>query len=314
MALLVVCQDLDPEPFARELRALAPERAIRVWPDMGKPANISHALVWKPPKGFLKTLPNLQAIFSIGAGVDHIVSDPELPEVPIVRFVDPNLTMRMSEYVCLHVLLHQRRMPEYAALQAARRWQALEPQPGADEVRVGVMGLGVLGHDAAVKLSMLGFRVAGWSRSPKELPGIDCFAGPDGLRPFLARTDILVCLLPHTPDTEGLLNRDLFAMLAKDGPLPGPLLINAGRGPVQREADILAALEAGDLWACSLDVFEREPLPETSPLWSHPRVIVTPHNASISDARAVCRTVLAQIERQDAGKPFDNVVDVARGY
>ena len=314
MALLIVCQNLDPEDFAREFRTLAPERDIRCWPDTGDAADIRHALVWRPPKGFLKSLPHLKAIFSVGAGVDHILRDRHLPDVPIVRFVDPNLTMRMTEYVCLHVLLHQRRMPEHLALQAARDWQELSPHPGADEVRVGVMGLGVLGRDAAEKLAILGFRVAGWSRSRKELPGVECYAGQDGLRPFLARSDILVCLLPHTPETEGMLNRDLFSALPRDGALPGPVLINAGRGKVQREADILAALEAGDLWACSLDVFETEPLPETSPLWTHPRVVVTPHNASVSDRRAVCRYVLEQIKEQEAGRPLDNVVDVGRGY
>lgn len=314
MALLVISDGMDPERFAGELRKLAPDMDIRVWPDTGDPQDIRYTLVWRQPPGILKTFPNMEAIFSIGAGVDHVLSDPDLPDVPLVRFVDPNLTMRMSEYVCLHVLMHQRRMPEYAELQRARKWKELWPQPGANEVRVGMLGLGVLGQDAAYHLAWLGFDVAGWSRSQKSLEAIQCYHGAGELDAFLARTDILVCLLPLTADTQGMLNAKTFAGLAKEGPLPGPVLINAGRGLLQVEADILAALDSGDLWAASLDVFEQEPLPEMSPLWSHPRVIVTPHNASISDDRAVCAYVLEQIKAHESGRRLENVVDVRRGY
>lgn len=313
MALLVITQGLDAEPFARLLHRLAPERDVRSWPDVGDAAGIRYALAWKPPAGALKTCPGLELILSIGAGVDHLFADPELPAVPVVRFVDPNLTMRMTEYVVLHTLLHHRRMLDYAGFQRAASWQEL-PQPGADEVRVGVMGLGVLGRDAAEKLAALGFQVAGWSRSPKTIPGLTCFAGADGLDTFLARTDILVCLLPLTEDTRGLLNRALLSRLARDGLLPGPVLINAGRGGLQVETDIMTALDADELWAASLDVFETEPLPAASPLWRHPRVVVTPHNASISDARAVCRYALDQIARFEAGGVLGNVVEAERGY
>ncbi len=313
MALLVITQDLDPQRFTSVLERLAPERDVRVWPDAGDAAEIRYALAWKPPAGALRSFPGLEVIFSIGAGVDHLLTDPELPALPVVRFVDPNLTMRMTEYVVLHTLLHHRRMLEYAAFQRASTWREVA-QPGADEVRVGVMGLGVLGRDAAEKLAGLGFQVAGWSRAPKTIAGATCFAGADGLDAFLARTDVLVCLLPLTDDTRGILNRALLAGLARDGALPGPALINAGRGGLQVETDILAALEAGELGAASLDVFETEPLPATSPLWSHPRVIVTPHNASISDERAVCRYTLAQIDRYEAGGTLENLVDVGRGY
>ena len=314
MSLLVVSEGMDPDCFAKELRQLDSELDVRVWPDAGDRSDIRYALVWKPEEGLLASLPNLDVIFSMGAGVDHVLRDQQLPDVPLVRFVDPNLTMRMTEYVCLHVLFHHRRMLDYAELQREKKWTDWSQQPGANEVRIGVMGLGVLGMDAAEKLRMLGYQVAGWSRSPKDIEGIDCFAGADGLDAFLARTDILLCLLPHTPDTEGFLNSQLFASLAQDGQLPGPVLINAGRGRVQVEADILAALDDGTLWAASLDVFEEEPLPASSPLWTHPRVVVTPHNASISDDRAVCRYVLDQITQHEAGKPLQNVVDLKRGY
>jgi len=291
-----------------------PGRDIRSFPDLGKAADIAYALVWKPEPGLLKSLPNLKIVFSLGAGVDHILlRDADLPDVPIVRIVDPDLTMRMGEYVVLHVLLHHRRHLDYQDLQRQRRWKALH-QPPASAVKVGVMGLGELGRDAARKLSGLGFDVAGWSRTQKTLKGIACFAGQAELDGFLARTDILVCLLPLTRETRGILNRALFARLRRDGPLGGVVLINAGRGELQVGADILAALDAGELKAASLDVFETEPLPENSPFWRHPRVVVTPHVAAFSDPQVLTRNVADQIEAFEAGKPLQNLVDSKRGY
>jgi glyoxylate/hydroxypyruvate reductase A len=314
MSLLIACRQIKRDGFASGLSKLDPKLDVRVWPDSGDLEDIRYALVWKPPEGMLASMPNLEVIFSIGAGVDHVLGQSGLPDVPLVRFVDPNLTMRMSEYVCLQVLMHHRRVREYAELQSQATWKEIWPQPGANEIRVGIMGLGVLGLDAMQKLAMLGYKLAGWSRSQKQIDGIECFAGESGIKPFLTRTDILICLLPHTPDTDGMLNAELITGLAKDGPLPGPVLINAGRGKIQVEVDILKALEEGDLWAASLDVFEEEPLPGTSPLWAHPRVIITPHNASISDDMAVCRYVVEQIARYESGDKLENVVDLKRGY
>jgi len=314
MSLLIVCRQMKRDGYANGLRKIVPDLDVRIWPDTGNLENIRYALVWKPPEGMLASLPDLEVIFSIGAGVDHVLGQSGLPDVPLVRFVDPNLTMRMSEYVCLQVLMHHRRVRDYANNQGQAIWKEIWPQPGANEIRVGVMGLGVLGLDAVEKLNMLGYQVAGWSRSQKQIEGIECFAGDDGLKSFLARTDILVCLLPHTPETEGMLNSKLISGLAKDGALPGPVLINAGRGKIQVEADILASLEADELWAASLDVFEEEPLPSTSPLWAHPRVIITPHNASISDEMAVCRYVKEQIACYENGGSLENVVDSNQGY
>ena len=314
MSLLVACQGIKADAFADGLRELQPDMDVRLWPDTGNTSDIRYALVWKPPQDALKGLPNLEVMFSLGAGVDHVLCRADLPDVPLVRFVDPNLTMRMSEYVCLHVLLPHRRLPDYMDNQRARKWDEFSPQPSAADLCVGVLGLGVLGMDSVEKLTSLGYDVAGWSRSKKDVPGIETYAGEGEIDLFLARTNILVCLLPHTPDTDGMLNAELLSKLAKDGPLPGPVLINAGRGKIQVETDILAALDKGDLWAASLDVFEEEPLPETSPLWDHPRIVITPHNASISDDRAVCRYVLDQIGNYEKGKPLQNVVDTKRGY
>jgi glyoxylate/hydroxypyruvate reductase A len=176
------------------------------------------------------------------------------------------------------------------------------------------MGLGTLGSDAAEVLRRIGFRVVGWSRSPRAVDGIECFHGAGQIDAFLRQTDILVCLLPLTSDTRGILNRDIFARLNRTSPLGAPVVINAGRGALQNEADILACLNDGTLGAASLDVFTQEPLPVDSPFWSHPRVVLTPHNAADTDADEISKYVAAQIARFEAGAALENVVDRARGY
>jgi glyoxylate/hydroxypyruvate reductase A len=239
---------------------------------------------------------------------------PDLPDVPIVRVAQDDLTNRMSEYVVMHCLMHLRDQRRYDADQHARRWQPDREPPIAGEVRVGIMGFGVLGQDAARKLKVMGFDVAGWSRTPKSVKDFRVYSGAGELDAFLARTDILVSLIPLTPDTCGILNRSLFGKLAHDGKLGGPVLINAGRGKLQVEADILASLDDGALRAATLDVFEVEPLPEDSPLWMHPRITISPHNAAVSEPEATARYIAGQIRRHEAGEPFQNVVDQARGY
>lgn len=329
MALVILLAGTEPARVAREFAARAPSLKVRTFVNSGeggdksiKTADVRYALAWKPQPGVLKRFPKLEAIFSYGAGVDHLLSDPELPaHVPIVRLVDPDLTQRMSEYVALHTLLHHRRMTEYFGQQSRALWHELEAAAAGD-VRVGVMGLGVLGTSAAKTLTGLGYRVAGWSRTPKTIDGIETFSGPDGgndgLDRFLARTDILAVLLPLTPATRGIINGALIDRLSRDGgrngALPGPVLINAGRGGLQVEADILDRLNSGRLHAASLDVFETEPLPATSPLWRHPRVIITPHNASTSSPAAVAGHVLAQIARLERGERMQHVVERGRGY
>ncbi|BCP56180.1 glyoxylate/hydroxypyruvate reductase A [Kaistia sp. 32K] len=295
-------------PFAGE-----PERPLAIWPDVPDRAAIHYVLAWRPPAEAFADLPNLKAVFSLGAGVDHVVGNEALPDVPIVRVVDPELTTRMTEWVTLQVLLHHRQHLAYARQQAAGKWCELR-QPVAHDVRVGIMGLGELGRDAAEVLARLGFQVAGWSRSPKQVPGIETFHGEDGLTAFLGRTDILVALVPLTPDTRGILNASVFDRLAKGGALGGPVLINAGRGGLQVEANILAALDDGRLIGASLDVFEPEPLGSDSPFWSHPRVIVTPHVAASSEASVLADGIHRQILAFEAGQPLPNLVDVARGY
>ncbi len=276
--------------------------------------SIRYALSWRHPPGALKDLPNLRVIVSLGAGVDHLFSDPALPDRPIVRVVDPDLTNRMSEWVVMHALAHLRQLRRYERQQSERVWADDDQQPKASDIQIGVLGLGVMGKDAAVKLKALGFKVAGWSASPKSLAEVACFSGADGLKLLLAQTDILVVLLPLTEATCGIINAPLLSQLNRGGPLGGPILINAGRGGLQVEADLLTALDSGALKGASLDVFEREPLPKDSRLWSHPEVYVSPHNAAISSPKAIASLVARQIEAYERGEPLAHVVDPRRGY
>lgn len=314
MSLLLAMTGWHVEDWRARFRAELPDMPVVI---LGEPFDrraVHYVASWKHPPGSLAGLPNLAAIFSLGAGVDHLFSDDRLPEAPIARVVDPDLTTRMSEYVVLHCLSILRQQRRYDAQQQVRSWDDDRNQPAARSVRVGIMGMGELGLDAARKLTVMGFDVAGWSRSSRFVEGLATFAGEDGMAAFLARTDILVALLPLTPYTRGVIDAALLAGLAPAGRLGGPFLINAGRGGLQVETDILAALEAGTLKGAVLDVFQTEPLPADSPLWSHPAVTVTPHNAAMSEPDAVAALISAQIRRLEAGEPLQHVVDPKRGY
>jgi glyoxylate/hydroxypyruvate reductase A len=314
MSLLVAMTGWHVEDWRARFGAELPDMPIVI---LGEPFDrraVHYVASWKHPPGSLAGLPNLAAIFSLGAGVDHLMTDDRLPDVPIARVVDPDLTTRMSEYIVLHCLMFLRQQRRYDAQQRAASWEDDRNQPAARSVRVGIMGLGELGLDAARKLQVMGFDVAGWSRSLKSVEGVATFAGEDGLAVFLARTDILVSLLPLTPGTRGVIDAKLLAGLAQDGRLGGPFLINAGRGGLQVEAGILAALDSGTLKGATLDVFETEPLPAQSPLWRHPGVTVTPHNAAMSEPEAIVSLIAAQIRRLEAGEALEHVVDPMRGY
>ncbi len=315
MSLLIAITGWENGAWRERFSAELPNHHVVTTDDAYDPAAIRYVCAWKPPSGTFDTLDNLQAVFSLGAGVDHLLRHGELPDVPLVRMVDDSLTLRMSEWVVMHVLMHHRQQRLFDRQQRESLWRE-HTQPVASEVRVGIMGLGVLGQDAAGKLSALGYRVAGWSRTAKQIDGIECFAGETELQRFLARTDILIVLLPDTPDTRGILNCDLFAGLARDGALPEafPALINAGRGALQVEGDIVACLDDGTLKGATLDVFETEPLPTSSLLWTHPLVTVTPHVSADSQPDALARAIAQQILRHEAGEPLRNVVDRKRGY
>lgn len=310
MPALLFKSDSDPDrPWAEALTALMPELEVRIWPELGDVDDIEYALIWKAPGDVLARLPNLRAIFSIGAGVDHLIGEPDLPAgIRIIRMVDPSLTVGMSEYVIFHVLRHHRRMPEYEEQQRHQRW-CMFPQRAPAECRVGIMGLGVLGRDAADKLAALDFAVAGWSRSPKTIDGVESFHGEAQLKDFLARTDILVCLLPLTPSTVGILNRANFAALPK-----GAYVINAARGDHLIEVDLLEALDSGSIAGATLDAFHTEPLPPEHPFWRHPRVTVTPHVASMTNPYTAAVQIVDNIRRLKQNQTPTNIVDLNRGY
>ena len=311
---LLVAVTWETQPWVERFRRHLPDRDIVVLGEDFDRSAIRYVATWGPKPGSLSGLPNLEALFSLGAGVDHLMSYPDLPDVPIVRVAQDDLTHRMSEYMVLHCLMHLRDQRRFDEDQKAKRWRPDRAPPIAGDVRIGIMGFGVLGQDSARKLKTMGFDVAGWSRTPKSVEGFEVYAGEEGLTPFLNRTDILIALMPLTPDTTGILNRSLFQKLARGGALGGPVLINAGRGKLQVEADILSCLDDGTLQAATLDVFETEPLPKGSPLWTHPRVTVTPHNSATSEPEATARYIAQQIRRYEGGEQFENVVDRKRGY
>jgi glyoxylate/hydroxypyruvate reductase A len=309
MALLFR-SSLDSEARWRpQIARLMPELEIRVWPQVGNRADIDYALVWQPEPGLLASLPNLKLILSLGAGVDHILGDPQLPrDAPIVRLVDPYMTDAMSEYVVLQVLRLHRQDLDYRAQQEAGIWREIE-QKNAAERRVGILGAGALGQDAGRKLKGLGFDIALWGRSAKTVEGLASYAGAAGLPALLRRSEILVCLLPLTAETEGILNTSTFALLPK-----GAALINAARGGHLIEEDLLAALDSGQLSAAVLDVFREEPLRASHPFWRHPRIVMTPHVAAATNPPTAAPIILDNIRRFEEGRPLLNRVDSAQGY
>ena len=311
--LLLHLSDVDEANWADKFRqALGGYPVVRRGDDFD-PADVRYVFVWKPKADAFDGLTGLKAILSLGAGVDALLSHPNLPrDVPVVRFVDDDLSQKMSDYVVAQVTMHHRLFSRYAADQKARRWVQLYP-PAASNTTVGIMGMGVLGQHAAERLRPLGFGLRSWSRTPKSVEGVEGFAGGEQFDAFLAGTDILVNLLPLTPETRGILNYETFAKLRRclEG---GPVVVNAARGGHQREIDIARALTDGTLGAASLDVFEVEPLPQESPLWGLANCFITPHIAAISNERTGVAYFSRILLDHEAGKPLVNVVDRGRGY
>ncbi len=311
MALLFSSTFDGADEWRDALARLLPDLEFRVWPQgVGDPADIEYALVWEPGRGMLRRFPNLKAIFSLGAGVDHLMDDPDLPAgVPVVRLVDGMLTRGMTEYIVARVLHYHRQFHLYRRFQEEGRWKSLEA-PDTARRGIGILGLGVLGGEAARALVGLGFgAVAGWSRGPKSIDGVESFHGEDALMPFLGRTEILVCVLPHTPATEGII--DARALAALPG---GSCLINPARGGHVVDKDLLAALDSGHIAHATLDVFREEPLAADHPYWRHSRVTLTPHIASRTVASSAAREVAEDIRRIGDGLPPRHPVDPVQGY
>jgi glyoxylate/hydroxypyruvate reductase A len=309
MAILYADDPADAASWAAAIRALEPGLELRFWPDWGPAADVDFAIVGGRAPGDLRGFPNLKAIQSTWAGVNHLLTDANLPaDRPLARMVDQGLTVSMTEFVVLHALDSAREGPRLRAAQRARQWLDLDPVPPRS-ITIAILGLGALGTDAGARLAALGFDVRGWSRSRKEIAGIQSFAGRDGLRECLAGVRILICLLPLTDDTRGILSTATFAPLAR-----GAVLIHAARGAHLVEADVLNALDSGHLSRAILDVFAIEPLPADHPFWRHPRVTVTPHVAAITRPGTGAADIVENYRRALAGETLINQVDRAKGY
>ncbi|NSY18565.1 glyoxylate/hydroxypyruvate reductase A [Neorhizobium sp. AL 9.2.2] len=297
------------EWWCQMLRDLMPDWNVYPIDQVPDPDAVTYSVLWRPATGAMKPFRNLKAIVSLGAGIDHVLADEQLPiHVPIIRTVGTDLTQRMKEYVALHVLRHHRELPAIQANQARQLWEQIVVPP-APQRRVGVMGLGNLGAAAADLLKQIGFEVRGWSRSPKDLPGIQCFSGSEGFGAFLEGTEILVCLLPLTESTRGILNVDTFNRLKR-----GASIVNAARGPHLVDSDLVDALNSGQISSATLDVFHVEPLPKTHPFWTNPKITVTPHVASLIDAPTGSKIVAKNIRTfQETGTVAD-LADAKRGY
>lgn len=286
----------------------APDLDFRVWPDAGDLEAVEYLIAWQAPADFMAALPRLKVLFSSGAGIDHVDFSAVPEHIPIVRMVEPGIVNGMVEYVSLAVLALHRDFFDYVAMQATGTWDPLEVPPASTR-RVGVMGMGVLGQAVLGRLAIYGFQLRGWNRSLREMAGVECFAGPDQLQPFLAECDMLICLLPLTDATAGILDRKVFSALPK-----GAAVINVGRGPHLVDEDLLEALDCGHLSRAVLDVTEPEPLPPEHPFWRHPRAFVTPHVASMTQPETAAPILLSNLRRHQRGEPLTGLIDRVRGY
>lgn len=306
MTLLFVPSELNPKEWTEALHQVDANIPIEIWPQVSKPEDVQFALVWWYPPGVLNKFPNLKCIASIGAGVDYILQDAQRPNTPIVRVVDKLLTRDMTQYIVWAVLNHSRNADFFKKNQERKLWI---PKKTAPQTRIGIMGMGELGRDAALKLTGLGFEVYGWSRTEKQIPGIKHFHGNDQLNQFLSHCDILICLLPLTSATKGILNAQLFKQLPQDA-----YVINAARGAHLVEEDLLTALNNNHLSGACLDVFRVEPLPENHSFWQHPKITITPHIASKTNPRSVAQQIVENYHRAIKNEPLANVINTNLEY
>ena len=313
MTILVASKGMDPAAWMAALQAADPARRIITLADWaGEP--LDYVVAWNADPAVFPQFAGIKVLFSLGAGVDHLLAHADkLPDCPVVRIADPDLTHRMSEWVVLQALFHHRQGLALQADQKAAHWSN-RPQAAAHEAQVGILGYGNLGRDAAAKLGMMGFQICAWSRSAKPDAPVPHYHGRDQLGEFLNASDILVNLLPLTEDTRHLVTYEMLAQLNRNPELNAPIYINAGRGATQDEAGILRALDDGTLAGASIDVFGTEPLSSDNPFWRHPKVIVTPHCAADSSPGPLSRYIMGQIDAFEAGQPLQNVVDFDRGY
>jgi glyoxylate/hydroxypyruvate reductase len=309
MAILTWLHNAYGRDLIEGVRAALPGEDIREWPDAGDPAEIDICIVFRMPHGFLKPFRNLKLMSATGAGVDHYLLDPDFPKgIRMVRIVDRDFASRMADYGLAWTLFHHRDIAHFLAAQQQHEW-TYKIMRSAREVCVGVMGLGQMGRLTAERLAGVGYDTAAWSRSCHAVPGVTCFAGPESFNEFLARTEILINLLPLTQTTRGILSTATFARMP-----PGGVVISAGRGGHLVEADLVAALRDGRLRAATIDAFPVEPLPKDSPLWDMPNLHVTPHCSSTASLRTIVDTFAENVRRFRAGRELLNEVDTVAGY
>lgn len=297
------------EKWGRLFKEAMPEAEVRNWPEWGNRDEIDYAVAWKPPFGLLKSCTNLKAVFSLGAGVDQLITDPDFPRhLPLVRMIDSGLEEGMAEFVTLAVLSIHRDLPAYRLSQNSREWEPLEQRLTRDS-RVGILGLGKLGTGVATALSPFGFKLSGWSRSPKVVDGIECYTGEEELPAFLSNVDYLVVLLPLTDETRGLLDGIRLAMLPK-----GAAVVNVARGPILQIEEALPLLQNGHLSHLWLDVHHVEPLPQDHWSWAHDKVTITPHVAAATLPETACGIIVSGIREFEQGREPANIVDLSKGY
>jgi len=308
MALLYKADPVRGEQWKRLFAEHAPDIEWRAWPDIGDPKDIRYLAAWQAPDDLETLLPNLQVLFALSAGVDQLDLDRLPTTLPVVRLLDPSITQGMCEYASFAVLGLHRDMLRYRQQQAERRWQAHRLVP-AQHRRVGVMGLGLQARHILATLQTFGFALSGWARSEHRIPGVDCFAGAEQLPTFLGQCDIVLCVLPLTEQTKGILNRQLFQHLPK-----GAALVNMGRGGHLVEEDLLEALASGQLSAAVLDVLEQEPATPDHPFWQHPQIVLTPHIAAMTQPESAFSVLLENIRRHQRGESMLGQVDRKRSY
>jgi len=307
MALLVLMPGRNTDTLVARMRSLRPNLDIRVWPEIGNTSDIEFIVTWNHSPGELKKYPNLRGISSYGAGVDHILRDPELPEgIPIARVVDQKLIHEVSQYAVSAVLNQKRHWEGYRENQRKKKWR---PIPMAKTDAIGILGLGQIGQTTARAFVKLGFHVYGWDRAPKKIQSVHCFHGEAQFAQLLSVVDYLICSLPLTPSTKNILNKKTFRRLKQ-----GAYVINMGRGDHLVEEDLLEAIEEGHISGACLDVFRMEPLPQGHPFWNHPKITVTPHIAGITDPDAVAGQLLKNYRRMQKGLPPLNTINRQRGF
>ncbi|MCZ4060798.1 glyoxylate/hydroxypyruvate reductase A [Pantoea sp. LMR881] len=301
----------DPERgrmWQRWLAEHAPDIQLHLWPEKGEAEQVEMLIAWQPPENIMATFPRLKVLFSVGAGADQFDFSALPADLLVVRMIEPGLTQGMVEYITFSVIGLHRDMPRYFQQQREQQWLAHPVKPAAQR-RVGVMGLGELGLASLKQLVAMGFDCAGWSRTPRDIENVRCWHGDDQLVEFLAHSEILVCLLPLTAATKGLLNGELFRQLPY-----GAALVQAGRGPQLNQNDLLAALASGQLSAAVIDVTDPEPLPAGHPFWNHPAIWLTPHVASQTQNGSAIAALLDNLRRYQRGEPMIGIIDRSRGY